>query len=125
MLGARISALRRKQGLTQAQLGQALGVSASAVGMYEQGRREPDRKTLMKICHFFDVTADYFLGESAVGEVRQQYSDIDELIVDLKGLLMAQHAICADGQMLTPEQRKKLGDAFEIAAAVALERRRR
>ena len=40
MLGARISALRRKQGLTQAQLGQALGVSASAVGMYEQGRQE-------------------------------------------------------------------------------------
>ena len=125
MFGEKLRQMRVAKGLRQSQLAAEIGVSTSAVGMYEQGRREPDRKTLMKICHFFDVTADYFLGESAVGEVRQQYSDIDELIVDLKGLLMAQHAICADGQMLTPEQRKKLGDAFEIAAAVALERRRR
>jgi len=125
MFGEKLRQMRIAKGLRQAQLAAEIGVSTSAIGMYEQGRREPDRKTLMKICHFFDVTADYFLGESAVGEIRQQYSDVDELIVDLKGLLMAQHALCADGHILTPDQRKKLGDAFEIAAAVALERRRR
>ena len=41
MLGARIAALRRDAGWSQAELGKRLQVSASAVGMYEQGRREP------------------------------------------------------------------------------------
>ena len=47
MLGARISALRRKQGLTQAQLGQALGVSTdylltgkAVTAADEQGARQ-------------------------------------------------------------------------------------
>ena len=42
-MGARIAALRRDAGWSQAELGKRLGVSASAVGMYEQGRREPRR----------------------------------------------------------------------------------
>ena len=41
MLGMRIAALRHKAGLTQKQLANLLSVSPSAIGMYEQGRREP------------------------------------------------------------------------------------
>ena len=80
---------------------------------------------MMKICHFFDVTVDYFLGESALGEVKQQYGDLDELLVDLKGLLRCQRAIGVDGRMLTQQELIHLGEAFEIAAAVALQRRAR
>ena len=39
MKGARIAALRRQADMSQAQLARLLGVSPSAVGMYEQGRR--------------------------------------------------------------------------------------
>ena len=38
MLGDRIAHLRREKGYTQAQLAQLLHISASALGMYEQGR---------------------------------------------------------------------------------------
>ena len=41
MLGQRIAALRRHMGMSQAELAQRIGVSPSAVGMYEQDRREP------------------------------------------------------------------------------------
>ena len=34
--------LRAQKGYTQSELGKMLGVSASTIGMYEQGRREPD-----------------------------------------------------------------------------------
>ena len=51
MLGARIAALRRKAGLSQADLAQRIGVSASAVGMYEQGRREPAADLLVTMAH--------------------------------------------------------------------------
>ena len=67
MLGARIAALRRDAGWSQAELGKRLQVSASAVGMYEQGRREPSADTLVALSEIFGVTTDYLLtGKRAV-----------------------------------------------------------
>lgn len=61
MLGARIAALRRNSGLSQASLAKALGISASAVGMYEQGRREPSADGIVRIAALFHVSTDYLL----------------------------------------------------------------
>ena len=49
MLGPRIAALRHDAGWSQAELAKKLRVSASAIGMYEQSRREPSADTLDKI----------------------------------------------------------------------------
>ena len=56
--------LRTQKGLTQAELSKTLQVSASSIGMYEQGRREPDNETLGKIANYFNVTTDYLLGRT-------------------------------------------------------------
>lgn len=69
MLGARIAALRREAGLSQAELASRLKVSPSALGMYEQGRREPSMETLVQIARVFGVTTDYLLtGKAAEPE---------------------------------------------------------
>lgn len=65
MLGARIAALRREAGLNQAELAKQLQISPSAVGMYEQGRREPSADTLVAIARLFQVSLDYLLTGSA------------------------------------------------------------
>ena len=61
VLGARIAALRRNAGLSQAELAQRLQISASAMGMYEQGRREPSAQTLVTMAQALGVTTDYLL----------------------------------------------------------------
>lgn len=61
MLGARIAALRRSAGMSQAELAQKLQVSPSAIGMYEQGRREPSAELLIAIAAVFSVSTDYLL----------------------------------------------------------------
>lgn len=61
MLGARIAALRREAGLNQAELAGLLQISPSAVGMYEQGRREPSADTLVAMARIFRVSLDYLL----------------------------------------------------------------
>lgn len=61
MLGRRIGALRRERGLSQAQLAAQLGISASAMGMYEQGRREPSAGMLVALARELGVTTDYLL----------------------------------------------------------------
>ena len=65
MLGARIAALRREKNMSQYTLAQELGISPSAVGMYEQGRREPDVQTIVKLSQVFGVSTDYLLTGSA------------------------------------------------------------
>lgn len=61
MLGPRIALLRRSQGLNQAELAQRLGLSPSTVGMYEQGRREPDCQTLCALAEILQTTTDFLL----------------------------------------------------------------
>lgn len=59
MLGPRIAALRRQANLSQSELARRLQVSPSAIGMYEQGRREPSLETLVQMSRIFGVTLDY------------------------------------------------------------------
>ena len=69
MLGERISALRRARGLSQAELANRLGISASAMGMYEQGRREPSIQILVRLSQELEVSTDFLLtGKSAPPE---------------------------------------------------------
>ena len=72
MLGARIAALRRALGWNQAQLAEQLQISPSAVGMYEQGRREPSAQMLVALSRTFGVSVDYLLtGRSPEPEQEQ------------------------------------------------------
>ena len=69
MLGARIAALRRGSNLSQGELARRLQVSTSAIGMYEQGRREPSAEILVAMARTFGVTVDYLLtGQPSVLE---------------------------------------------------------
>ena len=61
MLGLRIALLRVEKGWSQAELAKRIGVSASAVGMYEQGRREPSLALVVCLARQFCVTTDYLL----------------------------------------------------------------
>ena len=61
MFGARIALLRRNRSMSQLELARALGISASAVGMYEQGRREPPLETVVRLAELFGVSTDYLL----------------------------------------------------------------
>lgn len=64
--------LREEKEMTQAELGKALEISPSAIGMYEQGRRTPDIPTLKKIASYFNVSLDYLLGNSPAKAAQQQ-----------------------------------------------------
>ena len=61
MIGPRIAALRRERGMSQADLAAKIQVSPSALGMYEQGRREPSADTMVALARTLDVTTDFLL----------------------------------------------------------------
>ena len=61
MLAHQIAQLRKQHGLSQAQLGQELHTSPSAVGMYEQGRRTPNLELLIRMAWIFNVSLDFLV----------------------------------------------------------------
>ena len=72
MLGLRIALLRIDKGWSQAELAKRIGVSPSAVGMYEQGRREPSLALLICLARELCVTTDYLL----TGECHNQLGGV-------------------------------------------------
>jgi len=76
MLGTRIAALRREAGLSQAELAQRLQVSPSALGMYEQERREPSMQTLVKLSRELGVTTDYLLTGTPAEKEREELEEM-------------------------------------------------
>ena len=60
----RIKQLREEDGLSQAQLAKAVGISQSAIALWELGDRTPSADAIIKLAKFFDVSTDYLLGLS-------------------------------------------------------------
>ena len=58
----RLREQRTEKQLKQKDVADALGLSVTCYAGYEQGYREPDFATLIKICKYFSVSADYLLG---------------------------------------------------------------
>ena len=53
---------REQNGWSQGELGKKVGLSASAIGMYEQGRRHPDQATEEAFADIFNVPLDVLRG---------------------------------------------------------------
>lgn len=54
-----LKSLRLDDNLTQRELGKKLGLSGSAISMYERGAREPELEVLEIIADYFNVSIDY------------------------------------------------------------------
>jgi len=61
MLVENLKYLRKKNQVSQQMLADAIGMSRSSIGDYEQGRAEPDINTLIAISKYFDVLLDDLL----------------------------------------------------------------
>ena len=61
-MNKRLKLLRKTKGVSQKDVAKAIGVTLSAYSNYEQGIREPSNEILIKLCKYFDVSADYLLG---------------------------------------------------------------
>lgn len=84
---------RKRDGYTQSELAEKLGVSASRISMYEAGEREPDFETEEKIADFFNTDLNTLRGRDTEQEVlpyeiARKYSNLS---IDGKGII--NHAI--------------------------------
>ena len=56
--------MRREKGFSQRQAAADLGVSQALLSHYENGAREPKLEFVIKVCDYYEVTADNILGRA-------------------------------------------------------------
>lgn len=84
--GKRIKKFRLKFNLTQKELAKEINKAESTIGMWEQGRREPDNESLVLLSRIFNTTIDYLVSGSVFND-SVILSEIDrELLNELKDL---------------------------------------
>lgn len=59
-IGDKLKTLRKSQKQSQQTVADAIGITRATLSNYEINRRQPDLRTLQKICAHFNVNLDYF-----------------------------------------------------------------
>ncbi len=118
-IGETIRKHRKLAGLTQQQLAQKLGISASSVGMYEQGRRAVNNDLLLKFCEQFGISADSLLG------VPEHPCEATEVIQEMSDRIRYSDRIMLNGIPMGAEDRERLLDAIEVATRLALYKKKK
>ncbi len=59
-----LKALRAQKEMSQQELANSMGISKSALNMYERGERQPNFETLELIADYFNVSLDFLLGKT-------------------------------------------------------------
>ena len=119
IFGSKLKILRTKAGLTQAQLAGRLNISASTVGMYEQGRREPDNGTLLKVSSVFGTSVDYLLGTNKNLHSTTNF-EVDVVISDFIDFLEKQDNLMFNGKPINEIEKAKIISALKVAVAVSM-----
>ena len=64
MYGQRLRELRYEKKLSQRALAEILGVTQKDISRYELEQIEPNIGMIVKICDYFEITADFLLGRT-------------------------------------------------------------
>ncbi len=84
--------LRKEKGISLKELGSVVNVAESTMSLYENGKRQPDYETLLKLAEYFGVTVDYLLrGDNETERLPE------ELVI-----------LNRNAKKMSPEKRKKL-----------------
>lgn len=117
--------LRKAKGLTQDELAKILKVSRSAIGMYENGSREPAYETLEIIADFFNVDIDYLLGRTNKTTILPENyltpkddHDISAILANTEELLQ-QDGLMFDGKPASQESIDSILSAMKIGMELA------
>lgn len=76
-LSQNLKYLREKQGLTQGQLADMIGVKANTVSNYEKGNSSPDFNILNKIIKILDIDAQSFLYENIQTKIPENRDNVN------------------------------------------------
>ncbi len=80
----RIKQLRKKKGVSQSELAEAIGVKTNTVSTWERGTRKPDVEALNLLSEYFEVSFEYLLGNSDKEDTKPSQEELDSYDLSAK-----------------------------------------
>lgn len=105
----RLREIRKSRKLTMKQLGEMVGVTESAIGMYETGRRKPDYEMLLKLGEALDCSVPDIIGYEKSTSLEDELAEELRILRNREDLRALLHV----GAKNTPEQVRKLAELME------------
>jgi transcriptional regulator with XRE-family HTH domain len=83
--------LRKKKGISQADLGKMIGTSGDVIGRYERGDITPSIEVVAKIADALEVSVDYLIGKTKMEldkDTMRRFEDISTLSQENKNFVL-------------------------------------
>lgn len=96
-LPEKLYALRKKSGLSQEQLAEALNVSRQSISKWEGGSAMPESDKLLALSNYFGVSLDYLLKDGAPNAALIVYGVLSILVPSVPAQISGSSMIHIDG----------------------------
>lgn len=115
MLGNRLLAYRRREGMSQQQLAEKLGVARSTVARWEKNNNAPSVPEIKKISELLGLSEQELLSEGDV--VGDTVSDLEETISDISYGVNEQRKVLEEisSKQATSSDIEKLRDTIDVS----------
>lgn len=77
--GDNMMLIRKKKGLSQADLGKMIGTSGDVIGRYERGDITPSIEVVSKIADALEVSLDYLIGKTKMQLDKQTLKRLEDI----------------------------------------------
>lgn len=80
MFGQRLREIRKKHGMTQAELGEKTGLADKYISRIETGKADVSLDCFVKLVNAFDVSADYYLQDSISYDYKVEGGELEKYV---------------------------------------------
>ncbi len=111
--------LLKEKGVTPYRVHKETGISTATLSDWKNGKSQPKRDKIEKICEYFGVPSSYFYGDEPTTELTtRDTKEITEMLNNMETLLK-QDGLMFDGDPASPEAIESILSAMQIGMEMA------
>ena len=114
--------LLKENNVTPYRVHKETGISTATLSDWKNGKSEPKKDKIEKICDYFEVTLSYFYGNDTAEDkpslTKRDAKQIEAILSDTEALLK-QDGLMFDGNPATPEAIDSILSAMKIGMEMA------
>lgn len=113
--------LLKERGVTPYRVHKETGISTATLSDWKNGKSQPKKDKIEKICNYFDVPLSYFYDEKSdePALTSRDQRDIQQILDQTREQLMNQEGLMFDGDPASPEAIESILAAMQIGMEMA------
>lgn len=113
--------LLKERGVTPYRVHKETGISTATLSDWKNGKSQPKKDKIEKICNYFDVPLSYFYDEKSdePALTSKDQRDIQQILDQTREQLMNQEGLMFDGDPASPEAIGSILAAMQIGMEMA------